>query len=171
MSETKTYQLVPNYTHWKHSRGRNNVFVTCTPKEQKTTQYWETLCEWFRRISTNKYVDMVSNCEKLTLSEIRDSKTWQTIQTYNICHWLKAPLHGTICPHGACRLPCTWVNRNVWHVARMSRTRENRVNRIYSSFYFRADCAPELCDYPIRAQQTPKTTFTLYDYERETGSV
>ncbi len=29
----------------------------------------------------------------------------------------------------------------------------------------------ELCDYPIRAQQTPTTTFTLYDYERETGSV
>ena len=23
----------------------------------------------------------------------------------------------------------------------------------------------ELCDYPIRAQQTPKTTFTLYDHE------
>ena len=30
---------------------------------------------------------------------------------------------------------------------------------------------PELCDYPIRAQQTPKTTFTLYDCERETGGV
>ena len=29
----------------------------------------------------------------------------------------------------------------------------------------------ELCDYPIRAQQTPKTTFTLYGYERETGRV
>ena len=30
---------------------------------------------------------------------------------------------------------------------------------------------PELCDYPIRAQQTPKTTFTLYDCERETSGV
>ena len=30
---------------------------------------------------------------------------------------------------------------------------------------------PELCDYPIRAQQTPRTTFTLYDCERETGGV
>ena len=30
---------------------------------------------------------------------------------------------------------------------------------------------PELCDYPIRAQQTPKTTFTLCDCERETGGV
>ena len=29
----------------------------------------------------------------------------------------------------------------------------------------------ELCDCPIRAQQTPKTTFTLYDFERETGRV
>ena len=29
----------------------------------------------------------------------------------------------------------------------------------------------ELWDYPIRAQQTPKTTFTLYEYERETGRV
>ena len=26
---------------------------------------------------------------------------------------VKAPLHDTIRPHGACRLPCTWVNRNV----------------------------------------------------------
>ena len=25
----------------------------------------------------------------------------------------KAPLHDPIRPHGACRLPCTWVNRNV----------------------------------------------------------
>ena len=54
---------------------------------------------------------------------------------------LKAPLHGAIRPHWACRLPCTWANRSVWHVARMSRTRENRVKRIYSSFYFRADSA------------------------------
>ena len=30
---------------------------------------------------------------------------------------------------------------------------------------------PELCDCPIRAQHTPKTTFTLYDCERETGRV
>ena len=29
----------------------------------------------------------------------------------------------------------------------------------------------ELCDYPIRAQQTFKTSFTLYDYEAGTGSV
>ena len=27
-------------------------------------------------------------------------------------HSLKAPLHATIRPHVACRLPCTWVNRN-----------------------------------------------------------
>ena len=26
---------------------------------------------------------------------------------------LKAPLHGTIRPHGTCRLPCTWANRSV----------------------------------------------------------
>ena len=84
---------------------------------------------------------------------------------------LKAPLHDTIRQHGAYRLPCTWVNRNVWHVARMSRIPENRVKRIYSSFYFRADSAARAGDYPIRAQQTPKTTFTLYDCERETGGV
>ena len=30
-----------------------------------------------------------------------------------IVAYLKAPLHDTIRPHGACRLPCTWVNRNV----------------------------------------------------------
>ena len=33
---------------------------------------------------------------------------------------LKAPLHDAIRPHGACRLPCTWANQSVWHVARMS---------------------------------------------------
>ena len=67
---------------------------------------------------------------------------------HNPGYQLKAPLHGTICPHGACRSPCTWVNRNVWHVARMSRTCENRVNRIYSSFYFRADCAARAVRLP-----------------------
>ena len=61
---------------------------------------------------------------------------------------VKAPLHDTIPPHGACRLPCTWVNRNVWHVARMSRTPENRVKRIYSSFYFRADSAARAVRLP-----------------------
>ena len=61
---------------------------------------------------------------------------------------LKAPLHGTIRPHGACRLHCTWANRSVWHVARMSRTRENRVNRNYSSFYFRADSAARAVQLP-----------------------
>ena len=61
---------------------------------------------------------------------------------------LKAPLHDTIRPHEACRLPCTWVNRNVWHVARMSRTPENRVKRIYSSFYFRADSAARAVRLP-----------------------
>ena len=69
-----------------------------------------------------------------------------------IARLLKAPLHSTIRPHGACRLPCTWVNRNVWHVARMSRTRENRVNRIYSSFYFRADCAARAVRLPNQSR-------------------
>ena len=59
--------------------------------------------------------------------------------------WLKAPYKIRFARHGACRLPCTWVNRNVWHVARMSRTPENRVKRIYSSFYFRADSAARAC--------------------------
>ena len=31
----------------------------------------------------------------------------------NETRMVKAPLHDTIGPHGACRLPCTWVNRNV----------------------------------------------------------
>ena len=61
---------------------------------------------------------------------------------------LKAPLHDTIRPPGAYRLPCTWVNRNVWHVARMSRTRKNRVKRNYSSFYFRADSAARAVRVP-----------------------
>ena len=30
-----------------------------------------------------------------------------------VAEWVKAPLHDTIRPHGACRLLCTWVNRNV----------------------------------------------------------
>ena len=34
--------------------------------------------------------------------------------TSDINHFcVKAPLHDTIRPHGACRLPCTWVNRSV----------------------------------------------------------
>ena len=63
---------------------------------------------------------------------------------------LKAPLHDAIRPHGSCRLPCTWVNRNVWHVARMSRTRENRVKRNCSSkaverLYFEARNCVRAC--------------------------
>ena len=61
---------------------------------------------------------------------------------------VKAPLHDTVRPHGARRLPCTWVNRNVWHIARMSRTRENRVKRNLSSFYFRADSAARAVRLP-----------------------
>ena len=85
-------------------------------------------------------------------------------------HRLKAPLHDTIRPHGPCRLPCTWVNRNVWHVARMSRTRENRVKRNYSSFYVRADSAARAVRVHNQSAADYKTTFTLYAYERETGS-
>ena len=66
----------------------------------------------------------------------------------HIRYGLKAPLHDTIRRHGACRLPCTWVNRNVWHVARMSRTHENRVKRNYSSFYFRSDSAARAVRLP-----------------------
>ena len=64
-----------------------------------------------------------------------------TLETSGQVVTVKAPLHDAIRPYGACRLPCTRVNRKVWHVARMSRTRENRVKMNYSSFYFRADSA------------------------------
>ena len=55
---------------------------------------------------------------------------------------IKAPLHGTMCPHGACRLPCTWANRSVWHVARMSRTREKELQLVlFSSRFCCTGCA------------------------------
>ena len=68
----------------------------------------------------------------------------------NVNAALKAPLHDS--PARACRLPCTWANRKVWHVThstwanrkvwyvtRMYRTGENRLKMNYSPFYFRAD--------------------------------
>ena len=82
---------------------------------------------------------------------------------------LKAPLHDAIRSYGSCRLPCTRVNRKVWHVARMSRTRANRVKRKYSSFYFRAESAARAVRLPNQSAADYKTIFTLYDYERETG--
>ena len=48
---------------------------------------------------------------------------------------LKAPLLDAIHPYGACRLPCTRVNRKVWHVARMSRTRANRAKKMHPSCF------------------------------------
>ena len=73
---------------------------------------------------------------------------------------LKAQLNGTIRPHGACRLPCTCANRKVWHVTRMYLTRENRVKRNYTSFYFcRTSCAitqSECCKHLKRP--SPNTT-------------
>ena len=84
---------------------------------------------------------------------------------------VKAPLHDTIRPHGACRLPCTWsiVTCN------MSLECPGHVKIGWKGFtarsIFEPILLPELCDYPIRAQQTHKTTFTLYDCERETGRV
>ena len=110
----------------------------------------------------------IKKCLGRTETRIRERMYYQSIRTvwYISLHnrakaatYLKAPLHGTIRPHGACRFPCTWANRSVWHVARMSRTRENRVKRNYSSFYVRTDSA-------ARAVRLP-----LYDYERETGMV
>ena len=84
---------------------------------------------------------------------------------------LKAPVHDAIHPYGACQLPCTRVNRKVCHVARMSRTRANRVKRNYSSFYCRAESAARAVRLPNQSAADYTTTFTLYDYERETGSV
>ena len=89
--------------------------------------------------------------DSLFMSEgVRSTQTMSAIDAVGADRYaqLKAPLHDTIRPHGACRLPCTWVNRNVWHVARMSRTPENRVKRIYSSFYFRADSAARAVRLP-----------------------
>ena len=83
----------------------------------------------------------------------------------------KAPLHDTIRPHGACRFPCTWVNRNVWHVGRMSRTRENRVKMNYSLFYFRADSAARAVRLPNQSAADTKNDLHLIQFERETGSV
>ena len=68
---------------------------------------------------------------------------------------LKAPLHGTIRPHGAYRLPCTWANRSVWHVARF---RLIGLKGFTARSIFEPILLHELCDYPIRAQPTPKTT-------------
>ena len=58
---------------------------------------------------------------------------------------LKAPLHYTIRSCGACRLPCTWANRNVEHVTRMLRPDENRVKKeldpvLLSSRLYRTCC-------------------------------
>ena len=85
-------------------------------------------------------------------------------------YYLKAPVHNTIRSYGACWLPHIRVNRRVWHVALMSRIRETWVKRKARSI-FEPSLPHNLCDYPIRAQQTYKTTFTLYDYELEMGSV
>ena len=74
----------------------------------------------------------------------------------------------TIPSYGACRLPCTRVNCKVLHVARVSRTRENRMKRNYTSFYFRADSVARAMRLP---NQSAVNRPHLIYYERETGGV
>ena len=62
---------------------------------------------------------------------------------------LKAPLHDAIRTSGACRLPCTWANRKVWHATRMYRTDENGIT---ARSIIEPILSHLLCDYPIRAQ-------------------
>ena len=60
-------------------------------------------------LSWNAHVDtIVSKARKrvFTIYQLKRAGIRQ-------CDLLKAPLHDTIRPHGACRLPCTWDNRNV----------------------------------------------------------
>ena len=55
-------------------------------------------------------LDVSLSDETATLSNTQQSFT---IMIITQLVGLKAPLHGTIRPHGACRLPCTWANRSV----------------------------------------------------------
>ena len=135
-----------------------------------------TLHPRYQRLKTKQRRNYTRILQTGKVHRIRESPSFPkksivyTRPTWTDSSWVKAPLHDTIRPHGACRLPCTWVNRNVWHVARMPGHVKIGWKGITARSVFEPILPRELCDYPIRAQQTPKTTFTLCDYERETGS-
>ena len=63
----------------------------------------EIVCKELVKCGCKKSCPGVCSCRKRAL----------TCTALCKCQCLKAPLHDTIRPHGACRLPCTWVNRNV----------------------------------------------------------
>ena len=140
---TKTAKMSPNLTDAQfglllfsslprlYSTGHN-----CRPRRLFCFDMFKTIVGVLR-------IDDYSYC----IDELRVKK-WQLLLVCILSIVFKAALHGTIRPHGACRLPCTWANRSVWHVARMSRTRDNRVKGNYSSFYFRPDSAARAVRLP-----------------------
>ena len=74
-------------------------------------------------------------------------------------------LHDTIPSYGTWLFPRIRVNRKMWLVDRVSWVRDTGWKGISAGSIF------EPSDYPIRAQQTSKTTFTLWDYECVTVSM
>ena len=108
-----------------------------------------------------------SVCQPVQGSRLDVTVRWHSygdissITTYRVAARFKGAATRYDSPARSLRLPCTWANHSVWYVARMSRTRENRVKRHYSSFYFEPILLHEMCDYPIRAQQTPKNDLHL----------
>ena len=68
----------------------------------------------FLHFVTSLLIAFVTN-RHLRRLDCLNIKTVSHAQSHSlqIVRCLKAPLHDTIRPHGACRLPCTWVNRNV----------------------------------------------------------
>ena len=109
----------------------------------------------YDHISMNKWfiinrLCFVSDCtehSKVRMPLTKDSVQSLSSSSLDYSGWVKASACckgvATRCDSLVRSLPIARirVNRKVWRVARMSRIRETRVKRNYSSFYFRAESA------------------------------
>ena len=128
--------LYDNDTQRIHLHGETTMLITTTSEQD--------CCQLNQRYTTC-YMDPPHNCNE-QLPTVYQPRT--DVTALSDMWGTKGAATRSDSHAGSLRLPCTWVNRNVWHVARMSRTRDNRVKSNYTSFYFRADSAARAVRLP-----------------------
>ena len=152
MTDIKKNVVVISRIPFQVGNSANSAALHEGPSRSGSERKWLLLAQWqVAATLTQQRQQLVNSGRPKQVAVHPRVRPWQV---------LKAQLHGTIRPHGACRLPCTCANRKVWHVTRMYWTGENRVKRNYTSFYFcRTSCAitqSECCKHLKRP--SPNTT-------------
>ena len=119
------------FSYTRHARAHiprcTQYYTQRTHAYEKSLRFRSTRCAQTQAYSRPCYRCQNAGVEHALLEQLmlfsNASIVLEDVDTHRSNFRHQAPLHDTIRPHPACRFPCTWVNRNVWHVSRMSRTR------------------------------------------------